>query len=316
MKKILVLVFLAVMAAGCKSAGHGHKISVVTTLFPLYDFVREIGRERVDVSLLLPPGVESHSYEPTPQDIIGINESRLFVYTGEGMEPWAHDIIKTINNNSLLVIDSSEGVNANMHEETGHENEDGSADRHEDEPHDDGHHHVGTDPHIWLDFEIDMGIADRIADALCRIDPAGRDFYLGNAAEYKGKLLKLDNDYKNMIAGCKGRTIMYGGHFAFGYMAKRYGLRYVSPYAGFSPDVEPTPAAIADMIESIKKEKIEYLFYEELLEPKVANVIKQETGVKLELLHAAHNLSKDEFEQKVSFLKIMEDNLVKLKKAL
>ena len=109
---------------------------------------------------------------------------------------------------------------------------------------------------------------------------------------------------------------MYGGHFAFGYLAKRYGLNHISPYSGFTPNSEPTPQKIIELIENIKKHKIEYLFYEELLEPKVAKVISSSTGVKLELLHAAHNLTKDEFSNKITFLSIMYDNLEKLKKGL
>ncbi|HOV15284.1 MAG TPA: zinc ABC transporter substrate-binding protein, partial [Spirochaetota bacterium] len=133
---------------------------------------------------------------------------------------------------------------------------------------------------------------------------------------YNEKLDILDKKYKETIDKCEIKTIMYGGHFAFGYMAKRYGLKHISPYEGFSSNAEPSPQKIAELIEKIKDNNIEYLFFEELLEPKVANTISKVTGVKLEMLHAAHNISKDELSKNITFIDIMESNLIKLKKGL
>jgi len=122
--------------------------------------------------------------------------------------------------------------------------------------------------------------------------------------------------YKETIARCELKTIMYGGHFAFGYLAKKYGLTHISPYAGFTPNSEPTPQKIAELIDIIKKNNVEYLFYEELLDPKVTNAISKATGVTPMLLHGAHNVSKDELLKNVGFMEIMEENLEKLKKGL
>ncbi len=310
---IIVFMIFILSAAGCFKNNNSDKITIITTIFPLYDFAREVGKEKVNVSILLPPGSEAHSFEPKPRDIISINESEMFVYIGEVMEPWAHDIINSLNNKKLIVIEAGKDVefltadNHHLSEEDDHEHENDAEDEHD---------HNGKDPHIWLDFEIDQMIVNRIAEKLGEIDSANKNFYIQNAKDYNLKLIKLDTEYKNAIAGCELKTIMFGGHFAFRYMTEKYGLSYVSPYEGFTPDAEPAPRKIAELIDSINKNGTEYIYIEELLEPKVAEAISHETGVKLELLNAAHNLSKSEFEQNVTFLQIMEQNLDKLKKGL
>lgn len=317
---IFLCILLSLLTISCKKTTENKKIKIITSIFPLYDFTREVGKDRVDVLIILPPGTEAHSFEPTPMDIVRINESAMFIYIGETMEPWAHDIINSIRKDTLTVIEACrdiEMISEDEHhgEEEHSEGEDSEkgVEHHEDDNH---HSHNGKDPHIWLDFEIDKKIVNSIAEKLGEIDPANKDFYLENAKNYNEKLTKLDTNYKETLDKCQLKTIMYGGHFAFGYLAKRYGLVHVSPYDGFSPNLEPTPQKIAELIEIIKKEKIEYLFYEELLDPKVAKSISSSTGVKLELLHASHNLTKNEIDNNTNFISIMENNLTKLKKAL
>ena len=321
----------------CAQKVSNKKINVISTIFPLYEFVKEVGKGKVNVSMILPPGAEAHSFEPTPQDIVKINESSMFIYTGEEMEPWAHDIIKSLKNQNLVILEAchnikmlEESEHRCEHEKDGHKPSEFENNEHflkdksskDIEPaameteEENRHHHGGKDPHIWLDFEINQKIVLAIAEELSKLDPANKDFYKKNAEEYNAKLAMLDKKFKESIEKCELKTIMYGGHFAFGYLAKRYGLTYISPYKGFSPNSEPTPQKIAELIDLIKKNKIEYLYYEELLDPKVAKSISNSTGVNLELLHGAHNVSKEELKKNVSFLQIMEDNLLKLKKGL
>jgi len=290
------------------------KINVITSIFPLYDFVREIGKNKINVSMILPPGTESHSFEPTPQDILKINESAMFIYISETMEPWARDIIKSLKNPKLIILEAGQNIET-LETSNNHSDADKSLKK-EHKKENENHKHTDRDPHIWLDFEIAQKIVINISEKLSLIDPANKEFYKKNAEEYNIKLAQLDKKYKETIDKCELKIILYAGHFAFGYLVKRYGLGYLSPYSGFSPNVEPTPQKIAELIDVIKKNKIEYLFYEELINPKVAIAISNSTGVKLELLSAAHNLSKDELEKNITFLQIMETNLLKLKKAL
>ncbi len=326
MKKILFAVgVIAIIGLGIfavsnlaqKPKNDSQKISVVTTLFPLYDFAKNIGGDKVDVSLLLPPGVEAHTFEPKPSDIVKINESDLFVYTGKFMEPWAEDIIKGVTNKDVKIVDSSLGIEMMEEVEGVHEGEAEGvhADEHGDETEEVGHEHGGVDPHIWLDFDNNKVMVDSITKALTEKDPANADFYQKNATEYKNKLAQLDNQYKTSLAKCESKEIVYGGHYAFGYLGKRYGLAYESAY-GISPDSEPSAQDLAKLIEQIKNEKIKYVFFEELVSPKVAETLAKETGAGLLLLNPAHNLTKEDFENNASFLSIMGKNLANLKTGL
>lgn len=300
------------------------RLKVVTTLFPTYDFARQIGGDKVDVTLLLPPGVESHAFEPKPQDIVRIGKADIFIYTGKYMEPWVGDLLKGVSNKKLVVVDASAGIELMAeaehdedaeHHEGEHHNEGDDHGEHRDEGH--GHHHHGDkDPHIWVDLGNAQIMADTIAKAFADKDPANRAFYFENAGEYKVMLADLDGRFKAALSTAKHRTIMYGGHFAFGYFVKRYGLKHESPYEGFAPNAEPGPKAIGELINKLKLSGMKYIYYEELLDPKVARTIAQEAGVKLELLHGAHNVSKNELDGGVTFLDIMEDNLRKLKVGL
>ncbi|MFA4989071.1 MAG: metal ABC transporter substrate-binding protein [Candidatus Omnitrophota bacterium] len=309
-RKLLGALFIFFAGASCLFAQQDKgRLEVVTTLFPTYDFARQVGGEKVNVFLLLPPGVEAHAFEPKPQDVVRINKADVFIYTGRYMEPWVEDLLKGVSNKGLVVVDSSRGID--LMDERDHDEDD-----HDEEEEGGHHHHGGKDPHIWLDLANAQIMVDNIAGALAEKDPANKDFYLENAREYKTKLADLDRRFKETLATAKHKTIIYGGHFAFGYFARRYGLEYDSPYEGFSPNAEPSPRAIAELIDKLNVSGIKYIYYEELLDPKVARAIAQETGARLELLHGAHNLSKDELKKGVTFLDVMEDNLKKLKAGL
>jgi len=312
---IVILGALVVMNVAQKPIVSSGKISVVTTLFPQYDFAKAIGGDKVDVALLLPPGVEAHAYEPKPSDIAKINEADIFVYTGEFMEPWAHDIIDGADE-KLKVVDASIGAvtaKGGEEHEHEHEHEHEEADHHEaEEGH---HHHDGIDPHIWLDFDNAKTMAENIAKALVEVDPQNADYYQNNLKAYQDKLTALDNSYKNTLSVCKSKTIVYGGHYAFGYLAKRYNLEYVSAQ-GFSPDSEPTAKDMIALVEQIKKDNIGTIFYEELTSPKIAETLANETNTKLLLLNGAHNLAKKDYESGVTFISIMENNLKNLSEGL
>jgi len=291
------------------------KLQVVTTLFPLYDFARQIAGDKAEVSLLLPPGVESHSFEPRPGDIVRISKADVFIYTGPLMEPWSQDILKGITNKELTVINASANIQLAKEEEHDHdETHDHEAVTEGDHDHD--HEHGGQDPHIWVDPILAQQIVSTIADGFAAKDPTNKDYYLANAKVYNEKLAALDTQIRTSLEKCSRKTIVYGGHFAFGYFARRYGLEHLSTYAGFSPNAEPTPRKITEMIETLKKADTSYIYYEELLEPRVARIIAEGAGAKLLLLHGAHNISKQELDKGVTYLDIMQGNLERLKLGL
>jgi zinc transport system substrate-binding protein len=294
------VILLAVIA--CKKADDRQtgpkKIKIVTTLFPLYDFTKNIGGEYVDVNLLLPPGVEAHSFEPRPEDIIRINNADIFVYTGKYMEPWVEKILKGVDNKSLVVVDSSEGVT--LLEDISNHN------------HSHKHNHE-IDPHIWLDFENAKIMVNNILKSIINVDLKNEKYYQENAERYKKELSNIDQAFKDGLALCKTRYFIHGGHFTFGYMAKRYGLKYISAFEGFSPDTEPSVKKLANLVKEMRKHNIKYIFSEEIISPKVSEMISRETGAQILKLHAAHNLTKDEWDKGVTFMELMRENLLNLR---
>jgi len=298
----ILLLSLTLLAVSCekkvgKDAGE-KKLKVVTTLFPLYDFSRNIGREKAEISLLLPPGIEPHSFEPKPLDIVTIDRADIFVYTGKYMEPWVQDVLNALMNDNLLVIDASQGITLNKEAEAGH--------------HDEDNEHGEMDPHIWLDLSYAQKMVDTILNGFLVKDPANKDFYLQNAAEYKAKLLALDQEFRDSLSHCRKNVFLHGGHFAFNYLATRYHLTYIAVYKG-SPNSEPSPRVLAEIINKVKMYGVSYVYYEELLAPRVAETIAKETGTRLLMLHGAHNITKAELDRGATFLSIMRQNLKNLK---
>lgn len=320
MKKIfiasVVIICLSAICACQKkeapvsSSAAPRKLVVVTTLFPLYDFVRTIGGDKADVSLILPPGVEAHSFEPKPEDAARVTGADLFVFTDEYMEPWAVKFVKGLNAGNVTLVDSSKGVTflkAGVEEEgddehAGH----GGA----------GHHHGGgMDPHIWLDFGNAQIMVDNIASAMIAKDPSNRAYYLANAAAYKTELKKLDDDYKAGLSTCAKRVFLHGGHYAFGYLAHRYGLQYESASA-VNADAEPTPAKLIALVKQVRASGLKYVYSEELLSPRVSEMIAKETGATVLLLHGAHNISRDDLDHGATFVSLMKKNLDNLRTGL
>ncbi|MFZ5908062.1 MAG: metal ABC transporter solute-binding protein, Zn/Mn family [Nitrospirota bacterium] len=300
---ICILLTLPVMSCRQKSKQNGaeKKLVVVASLFPLYDFARNIGKEKTEVVLLLPPGVEPHSYEPGPGDVLKIHEADIFLYTGDTMEPWITTIRKSIRGEKPLIVDTGQSVRA----DDGH-----------DPNEDDADHHGGQDPHIWLDFSYAQKMIDAILEGFVRTDPENRVWYEKNAEAYKRQLQDLDARFSDTLASCKKRTIVHGGHFAFGYLAARYRLQYLSAYQGFSPNAEPSPQNLIGLVNKLRGNNLRFLFYEELIVPRVAETLARETGAGLLKLNGAHNVTKEELRQGVTFISLMEQNLESLRKGL
>ncbi|OPY83401.1 MAG: High-affinity zinc uptake system binding-protein ZnuA precursor [Syntrophorhabdus sp. PtaU1.Bin153] len=313
---VLFLLILLVTMACQKSEEQTKRkkqLTVITTLFPLYDFARNIAGDSATVSLLLPPGVEAHSFEPKAGDMVKINAADIVFYTGKYMEPWAEDILRGVDNKNLLAVDTSKGVTL-VEGSEGHPHDRDSA-RSVEHRETDSDHHGRTDPHIWLDFTNAKVMVDNIALALISKDPANKSLYTRNAEIYKTKLDDLDRRFREGFSDCKKRIFVHGGHSAFNYLAKRYNLQYVSAYHG-SPDSEPTPKQLIALKKIVQEQGVRFVYYEELITPRIAEVLARETGAKPLKLHGVHNVTKEEFEKGVSFLSIMEENLANLRVGL
>lgn len=297
---------ISVKLAGGES---GEKITVVATLFPQYDFARRIAGDRAEVVLLLPPGVESHSYEPSPADIARIGRARVFLYTGDGMEPWAKRLAAGFEKHKPLMVDVSHGVpllsagdarsRDNAHSREG-----------------DGHHHGENDPHIWTDPNNAIIMTRNILAALVAVDPKNEGFYRENAKEYMAELVALDQDIKAAVISAKRREIIIGGRNAMRYFMKRYGITAYAAFDSCSAEQEPSVRTMAQLREMLEKKSYPAIYYEELQTPRVAQSLAEGTGAKLLLLHSAHNLSKEDFEAGRTYISLMRQDLENLKEGL
>ena len=281
-------------------------LKVMASLFPLQEFARAVGGEKVQAILLLPPGAEAHSWEPKPSDVVKITQADIFIYIGPSMEPWVDKVLKAAQGKKLRVLEASRGLSLLKAEQE----EQGRAIH--------SHGHFGPekmDPHVWLDFTLDLQIVDEIVTVFSEKDPAHAFLYKNNAETYKQKLKNLDQKYQYSLAQCRHRQILVSGHAAFAYLAKRYALQQIA-LSGISPDAEPTPQKMAEMINATRKKGIKFIFSEELVHPKLSQALAKEAGVDILVLNPGHNLTPKQVREKVTFLDLMEKNLKNLQRGL
>lgn len=304
----MVLLCCAVLSmSGCTKSEHKpvNGLQVVTTLFPLYDFARSIAGDKAQVTMLLPPGVEPHTFEPKPEEMIRISRAGLFIYTNKYMEPWAEKIISGIDSKKLRVVNAGEKVaylGGTPEDEHGHDGKE-------------EHAHTGTDPHIWLDFANAELMVDSILAGFVAADPGNDAVYRQNARALKTHLAELDDRYRKSLMSCATRKLLHGGHYTFGYLARRYNLEYHA-LSGISSDSEPSAERMALLVREIRSSGSRFLFAEELLSPRLTETLAQEAGVGVVMLHGAHNLSRDDLNRKATFFDLMERNLEQLQKGL
>lgn len=295
------------------------KITVIATLFPQYDFARQIAGEYANVVLLLPPGMESHSFDPSPADIIAIQNADVFLYTGQYMESWAADVLEGLEGETYVVDVSAhvplvkeediEEEYRRLHVEEGHE------EHSEEHIHDSGHIHT-YDPHIWTNPVYAMIMVEDIVEALMACDPSHREIYKENAAKYLSELENLDADIRDMVAHATQKELFFGGRFAMYYFAREYGLLYESVYDSCSSETEPSVRAVVHMVKEMKEKQIPVIYYEELVEPRIARTIAEETGSEMLLYHSCHSVSKQDLKDGVTYLSLMRQNLLHLKAGL
>lgn len=278
------------------------KITVVTSLFPEYDFVKQIGKDKVDVKILLPPGTESHTYEPTPKDIVSINEANMFIYTSNEMEPWAEKIAESIDSKNTTILQAGQGINLIEIEHDHEETKD--------------HEEHAADAHIWLDPNNAIKMVENITDKLCEISKENAEYFRNNANAYIEELKRLDADIVETVKNSKAKKLVFGGEFAYIYFLDRYNLEYATAYDGCGEGAEPSAKKIKEIIDTINNEKIPVIFYEELSAGKIANMIADETNAKALVFHTAHNVTNEDLENGVTYISIMRENLDKVKEAL
>ena len=312
------------------------KISVIATNFPSFDLARAVigNNTNVTLKMLLKPGSESHSYEPTPQDIIDIKKSRLFIYNGGDSDNWVKKVLQEVDQKQTKVVKLTdlvatkteevvEGMEEHEHEEGEHHEHERphehkqDEDKHHGKDHHEHHHGVQEiDEHVWTSPVKAAEIVKKLNGELARISPKDQANFTENTKKYTKQLATLSANFRQVVKSAKRQTIVVADRFPFRYFANEYGLKYYAAFPGCSEQTEASAKTLAFLIEKVKTEKIPVIFRIELSNGKIAQNIAKETGAKVLELNSAHNITATDFENGKTYLDILKANLTALKKAL
>lgn len=327
MRKIIATCLLLAAIAGLSACGAAQapdsgRLQIVTTVFPAYDFAREIAGERAEVTLLVPPGAESHSFEPTPHDLVLLSSCALLVCNGGESEAWLETVLDGLDG-QLTSVTMLDCVNA-LEEETKEGMQTGGilsrGDHGHEHDHEDEHGHdlgeVEYDEHVWTSPKNAILICRAITDKLCAIDPAGRGYYEARCADYTAKLQELDKGFRSIADSASTHTLIFADRFPVRYFVEEYGFDYYAAFLGCADDAEPSARTVAFLIDKVRAEHNKAVFYIEFSNEKMADIICEETGCEKLLFHSCHNVTADELAAGVGYLELMQGNLASLKEAL
>ncbi len=314
MKKYIssILIFLLAFAlplslGGCKepsSESENSNLKIIATIFPQFDFARQIAGEKAQVQMLITPGTESHSFEPTTSDIMAINDCDIFIYTGGESDSWIDDLLKNTDNKDMTVVSLMECVE---HIDDPHHTE------HEEEHH---HNHSHTDEHVWTSPVNAMKMAEKICSVMCESDPTNADYYRTNLSKYLTELRSLDTEFREVTANAKRNTFVFADRYPLTYFSREYSLGHYAAFSGCSEDTEPSAATVARLIDTVKAESIPVILKIELSSDSIANTISKETGAKVMTFYSCHNISKSDFNSGETYLSLMQKNVETLRTAL
>jgi len=295
---ILLSVGMVLMGvSGCTSSkSDDGKLSVVASFYPMYDFAQKIGGDKVTVTNLTPAGVEPHEWEPKSTDMITISDADVFIYNSEYTEGWVTSVLDSLDSKSLTIVKASADIT--LLQTTDSENGEES----------------GSDGHVWLDPEYAKIEMQAICEAFCKADPTNKSYYEDNLATYSEKLDQLDADFTEALADVTQKNIVVA-HQAFGYLCSAYGLTQI-PIEGLSADAEPDANRMMEIIDFVEEYDIHVIFFEELVNPEVAQAIADETGCETAALNPLEGISDDDIAAGQDYFTVMESNLDTLVAAL
>lgn len=287
------------------------KLKIVTTIFPQYDFVRAIagGTGAVNVRMLLSPGEEVHSYEPTPLDIKEIQNCDLFIYVGAENDVWVDRILENMGDKrpeTLRLVDLTETVAEEsvegMMEEKGHDHEESREEE--------------ADEHVWTSPVKAAEITEAIAQKIAELDPANADDYLANAQDYEAKILDLDAQFRQIAENAERKVLVFGDRFPIRYFAEGYGLDYFAAFPGCSSESEPSASTLAFLIDKVREEEIPVVFSIEFSNGNIARAICESTGAVQRTYNSCHNVTKEQMENGATYVSLMSENLEAVREAL
>ena len=315
-----LLLLLLCLLLSMPTATAEETFSIIATNFPAFDFARTIAADTADVRMLLPPGAESHSYEPSPQDIITIQNCNLFIYVGGESDTWIDSILSSMGDEAPPVFRLADCVTMlssvttqSMEELHAHEHDESCADH--DHSYEENHHH-DMDEHVWTSPKNVMLIVSELEKVLSEIRPEHKDAYAKSAGDYLLELQELDAAFEKIVAEGERDVIIFGDRFPFRYFAAAYGLAYDAAFPGCSEASEPSVRTVISLIDNIRTQNIPVVFYIEFSSRRTADILSEETGAKPLLFHSCHNVSTEEIEAGATYLKLMWQNTIALKEAL
>ena len=314
------------------------KYSVVSTSFPGYDFARAVTKNtNISTKMLVKPGAETHTYEPTPQDIIDIKNADMFIYVGGDSDTWVEKILKDVDTKKThvvklvdLVSTVEEEIVEGMEDEDEHDHDhdhdhddhDHDHDHNHDHKHDhDGHDHddhdeeegAEIDEHVWTSPKKAMEIVKKIAEVASEIDTDEKTKINDNAEKYVAEIAQVDKDLHQAIDG-KISEIVVADRFPFRYFADEFGLKYAAAFSGCSEQTEASAKTISFLINKVKQDKVKKIYKIELSNGKIAETVSKDTGAEVLELHSAHNVTADDFSKGVTYVDLMKRNLLALSK--
>lgn len=314
MAVILAAGIAAAAATGCgvkQEEPDDGKLKIVTTIFPQYDFVRAIagGTGAVNVRMLLSPGEEVHSYEPTPLDIKEIQNCDLFIYVGAENDVWVDRILENMGDKrpeTLRLVDLTETVAEEsvegMMEEKGHDHEESREEE--------------ADEHVWTSPVKAAEITEAIAQKMAELDPPNADNYLANAQDYEAKILDLDAQFRQIAENAERKVLVFGDRFPIRYFAEEYGLDYFAAFPGCSSESEPSASTLAFLIDKVREEEIPVVFSIEFSNGNIARAICESTGAVQRTYNSCHNVTKEQMENGATYVSLMSENLEAVREAL
>lgn len=300
--------------SGCSAPAEQEEgLSVVATIFPQYDFARQVMGGDDNLTMLLRPGQEVHSYEPTPQDIIAIQNCDLFIYVGGESDAWIEDVLDGMDTSNMVILSLMDVVDP-LEEDT--ENVLENPEEHDHQEDGTHLHEEEYDEHVWTSPKNAMLITQAICDALCEIDPDNAGQYQANTADYLTQLEALDAAFREVIGDAQRDTLFFGDRFPLLYFVREYGLNYYAAFPGCASETEPSAATVAKLIDLVREEAAPVVYQIELSNGNIARSIADSSGARVETFYTCHNITADDFNAGETYLSMMQRNVESLKEAL
>lgn len=355
----IVTISMILGMAGCGKTTEkedNYRLKIVTSLFPYYDMARAVigDVKGIDLKMIVTPGQDSHSFEPTPSDVIQMENADVLIYNGGSLETWIDTLLDSLNNKKQIQMKMMDYVDVlneeivegmdtrfeehdhdeHSHKEDNHNKEKHKEDSHSEEKHKEDNHsedssndsefhnedseeeHEETDEHIWTSPVNEIIMTEKICETLSKALPEEKENFQKNAESYISQLKELDNEFRTIVENAKINEIIFADKFPLQYFAKEYGLKYYAAFPGCGSDMEPSAKTIAFLVDKIKEDNIKAVFYLELSSHIVADAIETDTGAKPLQFNSCHNITQKQFDSGVTYVDLMKENVNNLKIAL